>query len=662
MGITPQFPENRSGSILLPLVLAVVTVLAYLKVFSAGFISWDDTEYVLNNPDIRAINGTNLKLWFSSFYVGNYHPLTMFSYAIDWMIGKEEATVYHTTNLVLHVLNGLLVFSLFRKISDNVLTGFFVALLFALHPVQTESVSWVAERKNLLYGFFYLLAMHSWLRYIGGDEKHALLALLFGLGSMLAKPAALALPFSLLALDIWMKRDLRSIKVWSDKTPFLVMSVVFGIVGLKAQEAGSFLNLHPEHGFLDQLIYGGYAYAAYLLRLVFPYGLSVLYPYPPEAGAMHYAGTLLSLLLVAGGIYAWKKRLYMLAGGFVFYSANIFLVLQFVSFGEVLMADRYLYLPCLGLFFPLVHHLLSWNHSAFKRYTVAGLAVAAGILMLLTFRRNDIWTTEINFWAAISDRYPQSPIARYSLGAAYMKEGRYREASQHIDAALLAEPNNARALYNKGVLLLREKKLRSALETLNRSLAIEDNSKARFTRALIYQQSGDVAAALQDASAVIEQDPANARAHFIKGDCLEQMNNIPGAISSYSAALALDDREPMFYMRRGIAHAKTGSMPASLGDLSKAIEISPGMADAYYWRGMVKARSGQEPCADLAMAARLNFPEADAAPGYVALRLSRWIQDETECRRRETARARQPSPACHPYCGQCIAIRFLPDD
>lgn len=593
-------------------ILILAVLVAYSKLFHGGFMTWDDPEYVINNADIRSFS--NLKLWFSSYYVGNYQPLTLLSYAIDFAIGGTDPTVYHITNILFHAANAVLVWWFIDKVSGNKLIALFVALLFALHSTQTESVSWIAERKNVLYGFFFLLALIQYAAHVGGRKGAMVWVVPLGILSMLCKAAAISLPFALFAVDVWMKRPLNDRKVWLEKLPLFLLAAITAYIGIKAQAAGTFLNLHPEYTTWHTIVFAGYAYVQYILQLLLPVNLSVLYPYPPEIGMLHVVCLGIAVGIFLSAIWAYRRQRYIWCGGIVFYTANIAIVLQFVQFGEVLMADRYLYIACIGIWMPVVYYLYSWAARFSKEWlAIAGLALSSLVALAMTYQRNDIWLSEHRFWQAVVETFPNSSVAQSSMGGVYLKEGNYPEAIQHLDEAITIDGNNYKAWYNKGVILLRRNNPNAALEALNRSITINEYPKALFTRALLYQQVGKPMQALADIDKVLEQEPENARAYFIKADCLEQQGNVQNAIDNYTKAIAYQDDDPLFYMRRGIAYAKSSQTVAALTDLSQAIQMNDKSAAAWYWRGMVKYRTNQSPCSDLERAAQLGSKEAMGA-------------------------------------------------
>ena len=596
-------------------VLLVAIGTAYSKVFHAGFSAWDDADYVFQNKDIRGFSAEHISAWFSHFYIGNYQPLTMASYAIDHMLGGDQPGMYHFTSLLLHACTAVALYFFINRLQANKLVGLFVALIFALHPVQTESISWIAERKTLLCGLFSLLALLKYSTYLKiPTTKNLLIVCLLGVAAMLSKAVGVALPLSLLAVDIWMARDLKNKKVWIEKIPLLIVAAVVGAVAVKAQASGHFLGAHPEYGAFDTVVYAGYAYVQYIVHFLVPVQLSVLYPYPEKLGVLQYLYLLVALLILALGVIAYRKKWYLLCGGIVFYTVNIMLLLQFVQFGDVLLADRYMYLACIGIIFPAVYYLFAWLQKLSKQVValVAGVVVAAALLVM-TFVRNDIWLSDLNFFNAISDADPNSAMAQYSIGALYMRVGDYAAAEQHMSMAVAIDPNSYKAWYNTGVLYLRERKPAQSLDALNSCLALREYPKAYFSRALLYQGMGKPELAIPDIDKVLEDQPQNARAYFIKADCLEQEAKMPEAIDYYSKAIQYDGTDPLFYERRGMVYGRTRQNTEAISDLDKAVDMDPENGEALYYRGVIKYHSGQEPCNDLKAALDHGYKQAAEA-------------------------------------------------
>lgn len=596
--------------------LLIAVIIAYFKVFHAGFMSWDDGEYVAHNTDIKSL--AHLSDWFRKFYLGNYHPLTMLSYGIDYAIAGLQPAMYHITNLLLHMANAVLAYLFVRKLQPESMAAFFVALLFAIHPVQTESVSWIAERKTVLCGFFLLLALWQYTDYVSKPTTSRLAMItILGLAAMLSKGVGVTQPLALLATDIWLGRDLKKRKVWVEKAPLFILSLIFGIVAIKAQASAKFLDLHPEYGAVDSIVYAGCAYVQYIVRALVPVQLSVIYPYP-ASGVIPYLYLAIAAAILALGVIAYRRKWYVLCGGIAFYTVNIFLLLQFIQFGEVLTADRYMYIAAIGIWYPLVYYVFSWWTKRSKQMIAVVIAgTYAAVLCALTFVRNDIWLSDLNFFNAILETFPNSAVAQYSVGTLYMKMGDYAEAERRLNTAVLVDPNNYKAWHSRGALYLRQGKAMEALDALNKSLELKESAKAYFTRAMLYQGTGKPELAIADIDKVLAEQPQNGRAWYIRGDCQDRIGNLAGALESYNKAIEYEPTESLFYVRRGLILSRQQKDIPALEDLDKAVTLNSKNGEALYYRAVVKYRNHQSPCADLKAAVANGYKHAEEAMGQL---------------------------------------------
>jgi len=597
-------------------ILIIAILIAYIKVFHAGFMTWDDGEYVLHNNDIRSFDPVNVRAWFSSYYIGNYHPLTMVSYAIDFMIGKQNALIYHVTGILLHICNTCLLYLFIKRIQPQPLIALFVALVFAVHPSQTESVSWIGERKTILFAFFYLLALVQYTKYVVTPSASGMaLVFIWGAAAMLSKGMAVPLPLSLLAVDIWMGRNLKVSRPWVEKLPLIILSVIMGMVAIKAQESGKFLDWHPQYGGGETILYAGYAYVQYIIHFLVPAQLSVIYPYPEGgAGVMQYLFSVLALFILCMGVWSYRRQWYVLCGGIAFYTVNIVLLLQFIQFGDSLMADRYLYVAGIGILYPAVYYAYTWlGKRSRQAVPPAIMGIVAGVFLVMTFFRNDIWLSDFNFFNAMLDTFPNSAVAQYSVGAQLMKMGEYDKAELHMDKAVRIDPNNYKAWHNKGSLHLRQGRPMEALEALDKSIAINDYYKAHFTRAMLHEGTGKPDLALADIDKVLVVQPQNARAWYIKADCQEQMGKMDAALDNYNKAIEYESAEPLFFIRRGLLYGKMRKNTPAINDLNTAVALNPANGEALYYRGIIKYQNGISPCADLQGALQHGYRQAQPA-------------------------------------------------
>jgi tetratricopeptide (TPR) repeat protein len=490
---SPPAPP-RSGWVTagVSLLLLVVTLAAYQGVRHNDFIPFDDLEYVVHNPPVRAGLSWETVNWaFTSTHVGNWHPLTWLSHALDCQVFGLDVAKHHMTNLGFHAANSVLLLLALQALTGSLWRSAFVAACFALHPLHVESVAWVAERKDLLSGFFFMLTLLAYAAYarrrlnnLRGGWLPGLVALLsFGCG-LLSKPMLVTVPFLLLLLDYWPLERLhlartpaatkQNLSLVLEKVPFFALAVITCVVTLYSQaEAGAFRtgDAIPSELRLGNALLAMYGY---LLKTVWPSGLAIFYPFPSELplGSLALASViLLGLCLLA---IVWGPRQPYTFTGWYWFLGMLVPVLGIVQVGEQAMADRYTYLPLIGIFVAATwfasHLVCAWRHGS------AGLAIL-GVLLLavwcgLTHRQVALWRNgETLFTHALrvtSDNY----LAHCVAGDALAGQGRSEEALKHYDQALVIFPNYVEALVAKGRLLHGTGRLPEALDCYQQALKL----------------------------------------------------------------------------------------------------------------------------------------------------------------------------------------------
>ena len=317
-------------------------------VVNNGWVLWDDPAYVLENQHLIINSWSDFFHQFNLVIVqGNYHPITILSLALDYSIDGFNPTVFHTTNLIFHLLNVLLtyifVFLLFRVRW----IALFVAFLFSIHPMHVESFAWVAERKDVLYVFFFLLGLISYLFYQQKKTKlNFLLCLLLYILSLLSKGMAVVFPVILLLLDYVQKRKFNRY-VLIEKVPFFALSLIFGIIAIWAQDGSGAVTSNADAPFIQTFLVPLYGLSTYVTKLFLPLNLSALHPYPPLSDgvvSMVFLVSILPLVVVVGLVYVFFRKNRKVLFGLLFFLATIFPVLQFFSVGSAIIAERYTYL------------------------------------------------------------------------------------------------------------------------------------------------------------------------------------------------------------------------------------------------------------------------------------------------------------------------------
>lgn len=583
--------------------IAVLACMAvYAKFLFFGHISWDDPEMVFRNKDVQNMD---FKALFTNHYVGNYIAVTMLVHSIAWLFFENNDAGHHALNILLHVINGLLLYQLGRALfKNNTIAGAGV-IIFLLHPLQVESVGWISELKNILSTTFYLLSVLSYVKFLRTKNTPAfLLSLLYFILGCLSKPSVVVLPLALLLIDLLVLQKI-SFKSILNKIPFLVLSVVFGIINMKSQAADQFINYSHAFPFLQRFGLAGYALIKYFALFLMPANLSVIYPYPEIKTAVMVTGFVFIVALAAFLVYCFRNKNTIPAVAVLFVLVNLVLVLQFIPFGEVLYADRYMYVPIIG-FGWIIGLLIS-------KLKTGGITLPAGIMIILcilTFSRAGAWTSALNLYEDILKKYPDQFIALNSAGVETMRMNEDAKSLEYFNRAVKAAPNNYKSYYNRGLLYIKNHKPELAIKSLNESLKLYEYPKAYVARASAYYMINDLPKAMNDANHVLEKDPANAKAHFVLGNCFDSLNRLDEAMKEYNKCIELNREEPEFYFKRAIVFGKKQDFKSCLGDLTISIELNPFYYEAYYWRGVAKVNLQQNACDDFRTAARNNVTPA----------------------------------------------------
>jgi tetratricopeptide (TPR) repeat protein len=575
----------------------------YAKFLFYGHISWDDPEMVFKNRDVKAFDIARL---FKGHYVGNYIPLTMLLHAIGWGLFENSHWGHHLLNILLHVINGVLVFRIGQKLFKSTLIANTGAIIFLLHPLQVESVGWISELKNVLSTALYLYAFYNYLLYTENRKTAFYLStlLLFLLGC-LSKSSVVVFPLVLIVFDFFMLRDF-SMKSLLNKIPFLFLSLFFGFINIKTQTADLFINHAHEFPYYQRTGFAGYALFRYLLLYVFPFNLSVIYPYP-NAQALPLATGFIVLLTLGVAIFLTiKKRYYTWAFLILFVLLNLALVLQFLPFGEVLYADRYAYIPVIGLAW--MTGLALNRLSGFLLKTVSTIAVC--FIVLLTFIRCGVWSSGITLYKDILRNFPNSFVALNSVGVEYMYANDDSKALFYLNKAVSVAPYNYKGFYNRGLWFIKNNKPQPAIKNFNDALALYDYPKAYVGRASAYYMEGDLPKAMSDAGYVLGKDNGNAKAHFVMGNCYNDMNRLDDAMNEYNKCIELSGEEADYYFKRAIVYGKKQDFISCLNDLDLCTSLNSNLIEAYYWKGVAKVNLRQDPCSDFRRAAQNNYEPA----------------------------------------------------
>ncbi|MGB5217933.1 MAG: tetratricopeptide repeat protein [Smithella sp.] len=523
--------QEKHGYLVFALVIILVAVVFFGSLM-LGWTNWDDNLLIYENPLVKE---PNLKDIFTKPAAYNtYNPLVISSFALEWKLVGDRPFLYHLDNLILHLLCTVLVLILFHRMGISLWWSGFGALLFGLHPLRVESVAWVTERKDVLYGFFYLLALLAYIRYLAsGKTGHFLLTFVLFVLSLFSKGQAVTLPFSLILLDWYFGRNI-DWKAATEKLIFFAFALLFGLLGTtfffqnvyKTIDSRAIVN---AFNFFEQLVLAGYTYVIYLLKFFIPYATSTLYPVPDVLHTGHWMGAVTAVLIFAWAVAVWRKFKFI-TFGLLFFTFNIiFLLMPFQANDSAYLNDRYIYMAYVGLAFAVAFSLqkLAEQTPSWRIPLVVTAVAVLVIFSVLTIKYIPVWKNSETLWTSVIEKYPRKiSVAYLNRGNDRYKHNRQEEAMEDYAVAIDINPQSLLAYQNRGLAHLLNHNLDGALHDYNHYLELmspydvsgnEVNiplSNALGNRGLIFSKMGQYEKALSDYHAAIKLNPDNAN-HYL---------------------------------------------------------------------------------------------------------------------------------------------------
>jgi len=580
--------------------ILIITFVAFFPSLKNEFTNWDDNEYVTENADIQNLSGRNIKKIFSSFYTGIYCPLTVLSYSVEYHFFKLNPYVYHSTNLNLHLLNTALVFWLIYLLSGKVLVSLIASLLFGIHPLHVEPVAWVTGRKDVLYSFFFLSAIISYLYY---RKKQVVNYYFLSLGlfifSCLAKGVAMILPFVLLLCDYLLGRkfDWSSVK---EKIPYIGIGVLFGIVATLGQFSDRKITMGFPITFFLNILIASYGLLFYLTKMLVPIKLSSVYPFPEELKISMFPPVFLFLFiiivaLIAVVIFSGKYSRKIIYGS-LFFLVTILPVSQLIPrLGTAIAADRFTYIPSIGIFyllgegFSLFYETKLKHNKVTTSFLLIVLLGVIGTLSFLTYQRCGVWKDNIILWSDVLKKYPTNvPIAYNNRGNAYDDKEEYNQAISDYNQALKIEPDYADAYFNRGNTYYKKGEYEQALSDYNQVLNIDPNyAKVYTNRGNVYKDKKEYNQAISDYNQALEINPSDVKAYNNRGLAYYENGEYDKAISDYNQALRINPDYADVYYHRGNIYYQKGEYDKAISDYNQALRINPDYAEVYNNRGII---------------------------------------------------------------------------
>jgi tetratricopeptide (TPR) repeat protein len=556
--------------------LAVSVFAAYGPVLHFGFVNYDDPAYVTQNANVSAgITGSGIVWAFTHSLAGNWFPLTWLSHMLDCQLFGLDAGLHHLTNLCLHVLAACLLFVVLRRITSAPGPSAMVAALFALHPLHVESVAWIAERKDVLSAFFWMLTLAAYSRYVArpGPARYALTLAAFGSGLM-AKPMIVTLPLVLMLLDYW--PFARGVHI-REKLPFLglsaAVSVVTYVVHTKARAVVS-LELLPV---AVRLRNASVSCAIYVGKMFWPNRLAVFYPYPAISPAWPAILAGLGIAAVtAAALWQARKRPYLIVG-WLWYLATLAPVIGIVQAGQQARADRYTYIPMIGISISLVWAAAEILPSSPRLRAFIAVAVCAVFAVLTRFQVT-YWQDGVSLFQHAANVTTDNYVARFNLAEALDQRGEDAEATRQLSEAVRIRPASAAARAELGQLLGKQGKTEEALAQLHRAALLQPDAATHYRMGILLAAAGRAGEAAAEFTEAVRLDPNHADAHRNLGISLAMTGNLPQAAEEFGAAVRLNPEDGKARFNLGVALANLGRTREAIAQLSEAVRIDPDSA------------------------------------------------------------------------------------
>jgi protein O-mannosyl-transferase len=574
----------RGRALLFCLVLAAVTILVYRPAWNGGFL-WDDDSYVVNNDLLTAPDGLR-RIWFSLDSPSQYFPLVYTTFRIERALWGLNPSGYHWVNLLLHVTNALLVWRLLRRL--NVPGAWLAGAIFALHPVQVESVAWITERKNVLMGFFFLLTLLAWTTFVDERTKRPwrfyALALTLYVLALSAKATACTLPAALL-LILWLKKDPINKRRLLQIVPFVVLGIFMGLLVVwweryhQGTNQALFLFLSP----LERILVASRAVWFYLSKLIWPYNLTFIYP-KWHVSPVHLLGYtwLVAGILLCVAIYFLRRyagrSIEVAAAFFVITLSPVLGFIMLFTFRYTFVADHYQYLACIGPI-ALVSAGIGRLADQFKRRrsVILGFAlVGLGSLAALTLRQAGMYGDIETLWRTTLSRNPECWMAYTNLGLVLLQKGQIDDGITQYRAALRMQPNSWDTEYNLGTALLGQGKVDEAIPHCERAVALEPrNPDAQLSlgNALLENKQTDEAISHYKTAVVLR--PYYFLAHYSLGRGLLTKGELDAAIQHCRAALLIQPESADAHTVLAIALDEKGEAAEAIQHYEKALMLAP---------------------------------------------------------------------------------------
>jgi tetratricopeptide (TPR) repeat protein len=614
--------------LLISAALVIATFVAYEPIRHNGFVDFDDATYITRNPNIK--NGITLHsiTWaLTKLYAVNWHPLTWLSHILDYQLFGPNPLGHHLVSLLFHISNALLVLWILYVMTGAIWPSAFVAAVFALHPLQVESVAWAAERKNLLGGFFWLLttALYIWYAKRPGAGRYILLFLVYGL-SIMTKPVVVTLPFALLLLDYWplgrvkrgndtksrnpikpsakeiCRREISAGWLVMEKIPLFTLSAVLCVITFIAQKSGGAVALLKHLPLNDRIANMFVSYIRYIGKTIWPSRLAVYYPHP-YTGSGHTnlqivevaVCALLFFMILVLSIYTGRRKRYI-AVGWLWFVVTLLPMIGLVQVGLQAMADRYMYISILGLLI-----IVAWvvkDFIANNRYWKVAAAVSAALVLFtcVTLTRMQVrhWQNSITLFGHTLKVTENNTTAENNYGYALVEADRLDEAVRCLESALKRDPTLAEARINLGLAFRKQGKLNEAIACFNELIQRgQDSAKVYYNLVVALGEQKNYDEAIKCLSKVMTLDPTYPNVQYIMGTLLLSAGRPNEAVAYFNEMLKQNEKPVEAHYNLAVAFGMQKRPDEAIIHFTKVLELDPNYPEVHNKMGLALLETGR---------------------------------------------------------------------
>ena len=586
-------PKFNVKELLAAFAVIAVTFICFSTAINNQFVNWDDDKNFYENDHITTLNEdnfwSNTKDIFTNDVIGGYNPLTIWTFAIEHQVhgmDSDNSWKWHLDNVILHLLCTFLIYFIGRKLGLNMWSSILFAGLFGIHPMRVESVAWVTERKDVLFGFFYLLAMFYYLKYVTEEKKKRYMAIIvvsFTL-SLFSKIQAVILPISMILIDYYFDGKLDFKKILY-KAPFFLMSLAIGILGIKMLQGQGSLESQASYTGFQRIFVGSWQYTVYLIKSIVPYRLSPLYPYPPTIPIYFYVSFLSFIISGALMIWAYLKNKRAIFFGLGFFIANVFFLLQILGAGQGFLADRFTYIAYIGLFFIFCFYLqkLIENKPNLKNVVLGLGAVVLCVYGFMTFNQNKIWKNSGTLWTHVLKYYKNSTLPYGNRANYYRDNGQKVLALKDYNERIRLKEDDAGVFNSRGRLFFNSSNpdtLRLALSDYTKAIDLKTEEINKFAAANMSKKASESKLAIAE--------------YFVnRGATYAKLQSYDQAISNLNEGIKYNKNFVNAYNNRSVIYNLRQQFPEALADINTYLEFKPFDAKMWYEKSRIHNILGQ---------------------------------------------------------------------